>query len=387
MPPAASPAPPAATFLRDLAVSPATLATLLLAWVVLLLVGTQLPQLDAPMPVTDGLSRGDLLALQAFGLHRLGASVPLLLLCAATAIVGVARLLFPTPLRRTNPGMPPLDRLVPVLQELGLHPHLRGQTVRIGAPTLGPLLLVAAGALAVAAWIAQAIAPLPVWLDVPLGQPEATLPAWTVDAGSLAPAAGRWAGQCTQEKAGLRCELQIPGGRQTVRLQPGRTSQVAGRDVSWAANATGLTNLADLRLRWLVQGRPWRLQLTTGEVGEAAELGARLQPFATRTAGPLVVVQRASGLVVLTSPQVAGRQAQGRVATLQRPDVARLRFTTPTAAPWLLAIALLLGSIGAVLAWLRPALRLDREPGGLVVHRCNRAQVLQKIVEFGEGQA
>jgi hypothetical protein len=389
MPPAVDPAPltqpgsSVAQFLRDLAVSPTTLATLLLAWVALLLLGTQLPQVDAPLPLADGLSRSDLLALQAFGLNRLGTSVPLLLLSAVTAIVAVARALFPVPVR-TLPRAVPLEPLLAALKKQGLRAHLRGPVLTVGAPRLGPLLLGTAAVLAVAAWIAHGNAPLPIWTDVALDQPEATWPAWTVDAGSLAPAVGRWVGHCKRVEARLECQAQVPGGRGEIHLDPGYSATLAGRDVAWVAAATGLTNLTSLRLRWLVDGRPWLLQLTTGEVGEASELAARLLPFATRNAGPLVVVQRAAGVSLLTSPQLAGPDAHPLAATVQFPDVARLQWTTPTLAPWLAGAALVLGLAGVVLAWLLPAVRIDRSAEGVRIHRCNRPRVLQKIVELGD---
>lgn len=387
MPPALDPAnrQNAATFLRDLAVSPVTAPALLLAWAALLMLGGQLPQVDAPLSVADGLTRADHLTLHGFGLDRLGISLPLMLLSAATAITAAARLLFPRslaisflPRDRPTAGDPLVDLEMSLKHRGFRRVRRRDRRLTVGFPVQGAWLLGVGALLAVAAWVSQATAPLPVWTDVQLGAGEATWPAWTADPGGLAPAAGRWAGACERLPAGnLRCQVQVPGGRGRIELARGGAAAIAGREVAWVGSATGLSGLADVRLRWLVAGRPWLLQLESGAVGESAELHARLQPFATRTAGPLVVVHQASGISILSSPQLAGPGARLQAATLQRDDLIRLQWSTPTYALELLGMACLACLLGAVLAWVVPVLRVEVDDDGLAVRRCNRAKLLR----------
>ncbi len=376
----------ARAFLRDLALSPATPPTLLLAWVALLMLGAQLPQIDAPLPVADGLARADHLALHGFGLDRLGTSLPLLLLSSATAIVAAARLLFPGSaallvVPRDGQVSAQLTDLEATLKRLGLRVRRRNLRLSVGFPALAAWLLGAGALLAVAAWVSHATAPLPVWTDVQLGASEATWPAWTADSGGLAPASGRWAGTCERSPTGLSCQVQVPGGRGKILLAPGTSATIAGQDVAWVASTTGLRGLAEVRLRWWVAGRPWLLQLESGAVAESPGLHARLQPFSTRTAGPLVVVQQTAGISVLSSPQLAGAGARLHAATVQRDDVVRLQWSTATSARDLLWLACLAWLLGAILGWALPVLLLEPSAQGWIVSRCNRAYLLQSLAD------
>jgi hypothetical protein len=410
--PAAPPRQTATTFVRHIALAPAMPAILLLAWALLLMLGSQVPQADAPTPVLDGLVRSDLLMLEAFGLHRLGAAVPTWLLAAVSAIVVAARWLFPEQLglwsRHSNdPGTVDasamgqgtvLDRNSAALARIGarlrvvgtasrLRQSQHGLCLRVGQPVAGAALLGLAAMAALSAWFVFAAAPLPVWTDVQPGASAATLTAWTADGGALAPASGRWSGTCLAAGEQLECELQVSGGHGKFVLAPGRSAELANYSVTWLARANAPSQVPEVELRWLGGGRPSLLKLPIGEVGESPDLGLRLQPFATRTAGPLLIGVRAADhtLFALTSPLIAPPGARHGAATVQTPEVVRLIWSPRTAAGWLLAIALALFLLGGILAWTLPVLQVEAGPDGmLLVRRCNRSQLLAIVAAAGE---
>jgi hypothetical protein len=387
-------------------------AILLLAWALLLMLTSQLPQADAPMPVVDGLARSDLLLLEAFGLHRLGAAVPTWLLAAVTAIVVAARGLFPeevslwsghssdpgtgaanaggqgTDLDRSTAALARIDARLRTAGAAGrLLRSQRGLRLSVGHPVAGARLLGLAALAALSAWFVHGAAPLPVWTDVQPGVATATWPAWTVDGGALAPAHGRWSGACVQVGEQLRCDVQVPGGQGKFVLAGGRSAKMAGYEVTWLALANATSQLPEVVLRWLPGGPPRLVKLPVGEVGESPELGLRLHPFATRTAGPLLIGLRAADHTVfaLTSPLIAPPGARTGVATVQAAEIVRLVWSPGTAAGWLVAIALALFLFGGILAWALPALQIEAGPGdALVVRRCNRSQLLAIVVDVGE---
>jgi len=374
-------------WLRQGATSPFAPVALLLAWSLLALAATQLPQADAPLPVADGLSRADHLSLAALGLHRLGDSALFALLAGLSVLVFVARGLFPLD---TAIWTAPLANRSAT--EAALRQHLPAlQLVRQGEVTIGslgwPRLASAAlllGAAAALAFVAlRAGQALPIWVDVPLGAAEAPLEAWRADAGRLAPAPGRWRGNCQRTPTGgaiapLRCSLERPGGRDSWTLLPGQAISLGEHRLAWVATGRAATPQA-FEVRWQPPGArtPSAIQLTSGEARDAATLHTRWLPTTTRGAGPLVIGVERERTFGLVSPVLA--PGQPALATAIGPEVVRLQLT-PLAPWWLLWSALLLAASGAALAWLRPAVRLHLDAADtLHLLSCNRLAVLQQI--------
>lgn len=372
---------PAANFLRRAALAPGAPATLLLAGALLAFAGAQWPQADAPLAVADGLSRSDLLAIEALGLHRLGASVPAVLLATATLLVALARALLPAAIWVGRAELPMIHAaLQPSFSARWPLRLTRSGGMRAGLPDVGAWLLAAAAACAFAHILYAATQPLPVLIDVPVGEPEAHVEAWRTDAGALAPAPGRWRGQCQRTGSRLRCTLDVPGARHDLTLHPGTTTHSGNQAVTWLDLGRSASPAA-LALQWQPAGarQPYALTLQTGQVRDAPALGLRLHPATTRATGPLVLgVDVTKGkLFALASPVLAPRAPT--TATATGSELVRLQLATRSF-DVLLLLALVLAVAGALAAWWLPGLILRSVgPDRFALIACNRTEFVDRI--------
>lgn len=384
-----------AVFVRKLALSPAAFPSLAVGWAALALVGTQLPQADAPWPVTDGLSRPDLLAIHGLGLDRLAGSAAFWLLLSLTIVVAVARLLFPEAVAVWRSARPATDDLAArLLKSLKTAcPRVRATTfdgrvrIDVGAPVVGPVLLVAAGIAAAVCLAFFATSSLPVWVDVPVDGAERALHASSPDGGTLGTAAGRWRGRCAPAAGRVQCSLDVPGALPAFTLAPGEATSVAGMRFAWVATGR-TTDAGSPTLLWRPTGSQvdYAIRLQAGQMREALALGgARFLDVPTQTAGPLVLLHygptQARTGAALVSPALGlpGRE----VAAVQTTDVVRLQKTEdlPIGLLW---IALALAATGAWLSWGVARLRVEVDPQasrGVVVHSCNRLRLLGIVTE------
>jgi hypothetical protein len=367
------PRPSAAGLLRQLALAPAAPAVLTLGWLGLALTCSQLPAADSV--TTDGLGHADLLGLAALGLDRPFASVPALLWLAATLVVLVARRLEP----RSARGVPAVA--APEGALAGLRVRAGGGQLVVGRLGLGRALLAAAAVSGGAAWTLQARAPRRVWLEIAPGGTPGRLPAWQRDAGTWAPAAGRWAGACRAEgplpAQQLTCELETPHGPIRARLRPGQTEG----GLTWQERASGW-DAGEFLLDWRSAHGPVLLRLKSGEPGQSTALGLQVSATSTATAGPIVAaVHGERELTLLASPGLAPKGSPQR-ATVRGAERVHLVWRPPSVARWLWLAAWLLLLPGALWAWLVPGAEVVRtEAGEWRLLACNRPR-LRALLEL-----
>ena len=361
----------AAVFVRQLLAHPRSMDAVLVVWALLAVMATQIPQADAPAAVADGLSRSDLLLLHSVGLDRIGASVLAWLAVALTVVVGIAHALFPQDaLVWTGTAAAAIDPEHTVAQALALvlpraRPRWRrsepAAELTIGFPRWGRAALGLSGAVVMAYVLVASQRSLPVLLDVPLGVAGAPATAWTAEAGAAVPASGHWEASCTRSAQGAHCTVQGAGSPARLNLSAGSSVVVGGHRYTWIATGRA-ADLPALTLGW--QRDPWpaaplALQLSPGVPADVASLGLTLRWASHVDTGPLVmtVAQREGRAQarLLASPALLPK---GRLAaTVTGGEVLRIEVADHPPL-WLLWLGLVLGGLGAMLAWALPAVHL-----------------------------
>jgi hypothetical protein len=379
----------AGEFVTSLLLHPDMPAGLALAAGAMAFVGSQVPQVHAPLVTGDGFDRPDLLQFAALGLDRATASLPAVVILAVALALGVARLLVARE-GNSQPLAASQEAAVKVLQRAwqatGAQPLAvvaRGGSivVRAGLPRLGPPILASA---AVAAWMGGVAAGEldgPVFVDVPLGAAPANLDASVADAGTLGTAPGRWRGHCARAGETVHCQLEWPGGSGSATLAPGRAAVIGEHHMTWVANGPE-PSAGTQSLRWQkTPGRPpVAMALHAGQPVTAPGLGLRATPLVADVAGPAVFVVPQSGaerpLRVLASPQIVpGRP----VATVRVGERVRL-IVAPNRPAWAVAAIALLAAVGFVISFALPNLHASIDAHGNVSRlRCNRPRVLAAL--------
>lgn len=302
---------PAGAWLATAAAAASSPAWVAAAAATLWWLASQIPQLDAPWPVSDGLSRSDLLALGAVGLDSALTGAPALLVALTGLAVTAAR-----PWRSSALA------------------GLRGAVAVAG----GLCLALAVGL--------SSAAPRPVLLEVPIDAPAAQLQAFRPDAGRLVPDATRWTGRCQNAAGGLQCNLEGLGAQHSFQVSR------AGSSGDWRWIASARTPLsADVQLQWLTEraaGAAVAVPLRDRQTVDVALLQRRLTPVVTRTAGPVVLSAapgQADGWQLLASPALLPNAP--RATTMVAGEVALLQLAPRIDWPWWLA--LLCGGVWAAL--------------------------------------
>ncbi len=387
-------------FLRWVVVHPAALPTLLLAWAFLFWLGSQIPQINSALTTQDGLSRHDLLLLDAQGWTLLPRGGLWWLLLVLTAIVLSGRWLFTAEkqlwqaelsldkherLRALLSDMPQLPRLwrafvaKPTMQQN--HGFIHGTR---GTPKLLAGLWLSSGALALVQLTAAALEPQSVRLDVAVGQPLAAIDAWTVDGGSLSPAAGRWRGACTAVGLQLKCQFELPGAQHTATIGPGRPAEIDGNTLTWLSVAPApVADNLDLTWQQEPDKPPLLLHLTPGQAQDAPTLRARLSGLNSHIAGPMaLIVPENAPIIALISPIFAGAaRAEIRPNPAQSGVIARLQWA-PNRALWPWALVLLVAFAALVLDFTQIHAQWRVFAGDRLIvslHSCSRAAWLQQF--------
>ena len=295
---------PLPEILFELSSSSQALPILGALWIGVLWLTTQVPQLHAAGLGTDGLPRGELLALHALGLTNLAWSLAVWLLAGLTAFAVVAALLTGRARWQLRDGVVALAFVV-----------LAGSWL----------------------WVTQSSPP--VVLDIPVGDKQAQVAAWTLDGGGLAPAPGRWEGACLAQpgSVALKCTVVGAGLRHEVALSPGDSAASHGAQLTWLASAPApMPGPMTLNWRAKPDGRDqFALNLQAGEGVAAPLLNARLQANGAKELGPFVLVTDAGPaphLRLLASPAIlpAGRPtAQLVSAPVVRVQIAPQRSSVP----------------------------------------------------------
>lgn len=291
-------APPGGARLLDwLRRSGRGVAALVAAWVLWLLAATQLPQAAAPLPVSDGLARGDWILLEALGLHSLGDGLPLWLLSALTlafgiGFVGLARITS-APAERS----PPSARL--------------------------PRLL---AALAVVAWIAAivvaAAVDAPRWIELPVTGAAAPP---VQPAQALSFELGRWqrsamtAASCVAVDAEMRCSL--PGNDEPLVFRGHQTVEREG--VVWTrrgvqSDAEAAAGRLELDDSISGQGRVG-FDVGAERATIIPALRARVALVGTKRSGPVLTGRIGDGsTLLLAGPGLANGEAVARLRAVHR---------------------------------------------------------------------
>ena len=316
----APPRPPLTQVLLASAQSPHTLPILVLLGAALAWLGTQIPQLHAPLFHADGLSRSELLAQHALGLDRPAHTLLAWLLLSLFTLVILLQLL----VLRQRPRLPAIARLL-------------------------------GGTLVALAWLQTSADPPPLLLDVPLQlhpQPQATdLPtvvAWQQDGAGLQPAPGPWRGLCTladkSADAQLQCVLSGAGLHHDLQLRPAQP--IVDQQLQWTLLAEAESpqpQTLDLNLPPPLPGQKrLALHVQMSQVVDAPILQARVQPTLSAALGPLLLLTHAGNapnLQFLAPPDVLPEGKPGILAHGDR--LIRLQRATAHS-PLLLLIGVLL---------------------------------------------
>ncbi len=356
-------------------------STIALGFATLLIAAALVPQDLAPWPVADGWSRPDLQALRAFGLTRIARSVPWLVLSVVLVLAVLARLVQP---RSTGSDVPAdvaaVGRRLAAFGPARMSRQGPEWIVEVGQASVGRWLLLAGGMVAIVAATLQGAQPATVWIDVELGAPSRTFAAQTADAGRLAPAAGRWAGQCQGQGDALSCELDTPRGAATVQLSPGRSADLPQGRATWIATASG-SGAAAMSMQWPGPSGDWRVPLAAGEMAEVPEIHAQVLADVLRSGGPMALtLVGESGkreLQLLVGPHVLPFDAANRRDFSGGTQV-RLALDAANVAPAWVALALALLVVGLLLRWGLPSaqLRIGTE---IYLESCNRRALLLAV--------
>lgn len=397
-------------FLRWIVLHQLALPVLLLAWALLLWLGGQIPQINSALTTQDGLSRHDLLLLDAQGWTQLPRAGLWWLLLAITAIVLIGRQLFSAEQHVWQAELPinKRDQARALLGNLALPPQIwtavaSKQTVQeraeavygtLGHPKLLAILRLSAALTVLFQLTSVALEPQSVRLDVAMGQPLAAIDAWTVDGGSLSPAAGRWRGACAAQGSQLKCALEMPGTQHSATVAAGYPADIDGNTLTWLAVAPA--PVADkFALTWAQNADkpPVLLRLAPEQALDAPTLHARISALNSHLAGPIVLIApEKTPLIALTSPIFAGApRAEIRPDSAQTGLIARLHWA-PTRAPWPWALALALAFAALILDFTQIHAVWTLRAGQSVivtVRFCNRAAWLQRlrtaIAKLGDG--
>jgi len=347
-------------FLRAIVQHPLALPVLLLAWAFLLWLGSQIPQINSALTTQDGLSRHDLLLLDAQGWTQLPRAGLWWLLLAITAIVLLGRRLFSTEHHVWQVELPlnQRDQARDLLKHHGTTPQIwtavaAKQTIHegrdvvhgsIGSPKLLAGLRLSAALSVLFQLSSAALEPKSVRIDVAIGQPLAAIDAWTVDGGSLSPAAGRWRGACAAIGAQLKCDLEVPGAQHSASVAAGHPTDIDGNTLTWVGVAPAPV-AEKFALTWATNAAkpPVLLRLAPQQALDAPTLHARISALNTHLAGPLVLIApEKTAMIALTSPIFAGAaHAEIRPDSAQSGLIARLHWA-PTRALWPWALVLCL---------------------------------------------
>ena len=338
--------------------------------------------------------------IAALGLDRLAGSGLLWLLVAITAVVWVARRLFPQPLLRLrgdgNAARATAERLARDLRDAGdgAPPRRirrlsddRATRIEFGALAWGRRLSAAGAVLGVllAAWALAAPAPLVLEISPGAAGTPSAAAAWNVEAGHLVPAVAAPNGGCSTAGAGLRCRLSFAGESHEFSLNPGDVAHVGSRQIAWIGAASDADSGVG-RLFWrpkIAENGPWyALDVTVGRVLNVPSLQARLALLASSRSGSLIFGQRTgpdgTGAFVLAAPELLPK---GRAtARLQTPARARLLVTFDVP-PALLALALLAAILGALLLFAVPGIEIEVSAvdGTVSVLASNRQRLLGTV--------
>lgn len=320
----------------DTGAAPATLwllrhpqasSAVLVLGAVLLWLGSQWPQVQAPLVAADGLAREDHLTLQALGLHRWVGSLPIVMWTIAALAVAVGRWV-------------------------------------LGATRLPVVAVVAWGATALcwlgwASWAASA--PQPVFVDVAVDVADLPAQAWAADAGRLGPAPGRWAGKCQRQDREIHCQIQGPQATWSVQLAAGRSETRGDVQLTWVGRAPAITAPGFDFLAPQGTQPASLVRLQDGKAIDTPALRARWLPAVATVSGPAVLQLGENASQIWTSPALAGPSSASPRATarVQTGELARIAVapTSPRAQLWAWALVAL--AVAVLLSW----------PVGSGVHR------------------
>ncbi len=375
------------------ACSPLFARLLTALWILLPLVATQVPQKNAPLTTTDGLSRADLLVAATHGLDGITDSTAFWLLLAATLVALLARWLMPPPAagdpaREILTYDPATTPAADIERALGTGvassplarlaaPRSRaidgGRVIVCGQRGPGLGLLAVGALLLVGASVRAAHVDAPTVLEVPLvtGGAPLKIAGRRAEAGRLVNITGHFEAACEGDDQRVVCRLDALGQRGAVDLRRGSAADLGPYTVTWAAS-TSSPAAESLGLQWRLpdaagQAAWYAFDVAHRRHAAAESLGVAVSTYATSRSGPVMIATHAPakagrGLVIAGPGLLPGAEPAIRA---RAPGGVRLLITRgdPTFAT---LAALLCLTLGGLLFFAVPSARVHVDEQGAV---------------------